>query len=179
MGARRRSPAAAAGRLPLLFLVVLLVLTACTGDAGSGITDGATDPSPGATEELEEAAPDHAGFTERAEAICGAAAEELGPLGSRQAVANLSEEAVVRFRIAVPIYRVLVAGLRQLDPPSGEEAQVEGLIGAFERVADKGDELLAAGRAGNESDWSIKVGEFFSLLDRAIDENYELGVDCP
>lgn len=148
--------------------VVVLLLISC---GGSGSPAGSNNPP-------QRGGSAESAFLHRAEAICDEAAAQLRPLGSAASVSQYSDEAVTKFRVATPIYRMLVIGFRQLQPPLASKATFDEVIEQFERVADKGEHLVAAGDDSKKKVFEVMVPEFFSLLDGALGSASQISLSC-
>ncbi len=85
-----------------------------------------------------------------------------------------------KFEIGVPIWRLLQLGVEGLEVPDGMQAQVVAFIDGLRRVADKGDEVLRAGFAGDAGAFEAAVPEFFALFGDVTAASRDLGLaGCP
>ena len=92
----------------------------------------------------------------RAESLCQAAGKKVDALAGPTSVATYA-----RFLTSyLPIETKLLADVRGLTPPPGDEGTIAEMLGAQDKVIDSDKQLQAAAQARNES-----------LLGRLEDEN--------
>ena len=116
-----------------------------------------------------------AGYVVRAEALCNEASSALDDIPE---ASSLRGEARV-IETGVRILDTLVADLRALTPPPGDEATLHEFYAAQQQVIDKAKEAGAAAGAGNERLFGTIVEQFKVLTTAANAKADAYGIaDC-
>jgi hypothetical protein len=137
-----------ARRRRFVVAALLLLIAACGGEAREGGGEG-----PPSREE----------WISSAEAICAQADEEVRDLGTPQTL----DELAVAARETTAIVRGELRELRELGSPPGDEAAVEGIVDALDRVGGAMARVADAAAAGDEAAVQEAGAEFEALNDRA------------
>lgn len=99
-------------------------------------------------------------FVERADALCAEASRKLDQVPRPQDDSPLSEQSKF-YEELIRINRGLLADLREMPPPEGDDATIDAILSNFERAADRAAEADEAAAGGDRQAFNTAVGEGF------------------